>query len=118
MKKIILPILLFFTGTASYVTGYVYIHMTNELPIIVERDYVMSETITQTKEECFEENEQLYMLYPMYGEVWIYESDGSFYDYTEIMLYDLPQNIQTEILNRRYVVNLEQLFEFLNTYTS
>lgn len=118
MKKIILPILLFFTGTASYVTGYVYIHMTNKTPIIVEREYVMSETITCTSDECLEENENLYMLYPMYGEVWIYKSDGSFYDYTGIMLYDLPKELQMAILNRKEILTFEELFKFLNAYTS
>ncbi len=99
-------------------TGYVYIHMTNKNPIIVERDYVMSETITRTAEEYIDENETLYMLYPMYGEVWIYKSDGSFYDYTGIMLYNLPKEVQIAILNRKEVLTFEELFKFLNAYTS
>ncbi len=103
-------------------TGYVYIHMTNENPIIVERDYVMSETITaaqeKTAEEKLIEDEPMYILYPMYGEVWIYRSDGAFYDYTGIMLYDLPKDLQIAILNRRQLLNDEELLEFINSYTS
>lgn len=119
MKKIILPILLIFTGAVSYVAGYVYFNINNETPIIKEREYVMNnEAAIPTQEECFEETETMYMLYPMYGEIWIYESDGSFYDYTGIMLYDLSREEQIDVLNGRKVFNRDELYNFLEAFTS
>ena len=119
MKKIILPILLILTGLISYVAGYVYIHNNNDNRIIKKRDYVMnSESTIPSAKKYSEQSEEMYILYPMYGEVWIYKSDGTFYDYTGIMLCNLPREEQIMILNRSRIFTMDELYSFLESYTS
>lgn len=73
-------------------------------------------------EECFddtiEKSEPLFILYPMYGEIWIYDSEGNFYDYTDIQLYDLTREEQIIVLNHTKVYTLDELYSFLESITS
>ena len=74
------------------------------------------------EEECFEEiiekTERLFILYPMYGEIWIYDSKGNFYDYTDIQLCDLTREEQLNVLNRNKIYTLDELYSFLESITS
>lgn len=124
MKKLILPLLLICTGIIAYVTGYVYVHKGNSTPIIKKRTYVMNMDNMQAvqEEECFEEiiekTEELFILYPMYGEIWIYDSKGNFYDYTDIQLCDLTREEQIIVLNHTKVYTSDELYSFLESITS
>ncbi len=124
MKKLILPLLLICTGIIAYVTGYVYVHKSNSATIIKKRTYIMNMDNMQTiqDEECFddtiEKSEPLFILYPMYGEIWIYDSEGNFYDYTDIQLYDLTREEQIIVLNHTKVYTLDELYSFLESLTS
>lgn len=114
MKKIIIPTLIVIIAVVGYVTGYVW--ATNDIkpPNIKERVYHMQETTTPVVA-----NEELtYILYPLYGEILIYQSDGSFYDYTGIWLCNLSQEDQIEILNRKRVFTREELYNYLESLTS
>lgn len=120
IKKIILPVLLICTGIVAYVTGYVYVHMSNSEPLIKKRTYVMNMDIEQPLQEEFETKttEELFILYPMYGEIWIYDSDGNFYDYTDVMLSDLNREEQLMVLKHNKVYTLDELYSFLESLTS
>ena len=128
MKKLILPLLLICTGIIAYVTGYLYIHKSNSATIIKKRTYIMNTNVTPSipKEESdennfednFEESEQLFILYPMYGEIWIFDSEGNFYDYTDIMLCDLTREEQIDVLNCSKVYTADELYNFLESVTS
>lgn len=123
MKKLILPLLLICTGIIAYVAGYVYVHKSNSTPIIKKRTYVMDMDMQVVQEEeCFEEiiekAERLFILYPMYGEIWIYDSKGNFYDYTDIQLCDLTREEQIIVLNHTKTYTSDELYSFLESITS
>ena len=44
--------------------------------------------------------------------------DDTLYAYTEIKFADLPENLKQEILSGKYIENIEELYEFLETYSS
>lgn len=52
-----------------------------------------------------------------YGRIAIYRQDGSLYDRTEINLSNLPISEQAKILNG-LTLNIPELYDFLETYTS
>ncbi len=53
------------------------------------------------------------------GYVVVYESDGrTIYEYTDILFEELPEQIQTEIKNGKYIENQEELYGFLENYSS
>ena len=111
MKKIIIPGLIIVFATICYVIGYVW--ATNDIKPqnVKERVYFMQETTTKTDDvEVVAKEELTYILYPLYGEVLIYQSDGNFYDYTGIWLCNLSQEDQIEILNRKRVFTREELY--------
>ena len=77
---------------------------------------------TVQEEECLEnineKAEALFILYPMYGEIWIYDSKGNFYDYTDIQLCDLTREEQIIVLNHTKVYTSDELYSFLESITS
>ena len=64
------------------------------------------------KEDC-------YYLKARNGYVVVYLSDKkTAYEYTDILLSDLPENLQKEINNGKYIENAESLYGFLENYSS
>lgn len=64
------------------------------------------------KEDC-------YYLKAQNGYVVVYLSDKkTAYEYTDILLSDLPENLQKEINNGKYIENTESLYGFLENYSS
>lgn len=45
-------------------------------------------------------------------------SDHQVYAYTDIKMVDLPEEIQIEIIDGKYIENIGDLYEFLETYSS
>ena len=119
MKKIIVITLLIITSVTCYVVGYVWATRDITPSNVKERDYIMQETTAPTKEAEVDANEDLtYILYPLYGEILIFQSDGDFYDYTGIWLCNLSQEDQIEILNRKRVFTKDELYTYLESLTS
>lgn len=119
MKKIIIPGLIIIFATICYVIGYIWATDDITPPNVKERVYFMQEATTPTKDMDVVAKEELtYILYPLYGEVLIYQSDGSFYDYTGIWLCNLSKEDQIEILNRKRVFTREELYNYLESLTS
>ena len=77
MKKIIIPGLIIIFATICYVIGYVWATSDINTPNVKERVYFMQEATTPTKDvEAVAKEELTYILYPLYGEVLIYQSEG------------------------------------------
>lgn len=96
-------------AVTCYVVGYVWATSDIKPPNVKGRVYYMQETTVIQKEEMS------YILYPLYGEILIYQSDGSFYDTTGIWLCELSKEDQIEILNRKRVFSKEDLFNYLES---
>jgi len=64
-------------------------------------------------------NPNCYFLYDKNGYVVVYLSDRKTpYEYTDILVSELPANLRTEIRNGKYIENLEELYGFLENYSS
>lgn len=64
------------------------------------------------KEDC-------YYLMEVNGYVVVYLSDKkTAYEYTSILIEDLPVTLQNEVKNGKYIENTESLYGFLENYTS
>lgn len=113
MKKLIIFCTLIITAMISYCIGYCFFSFENPDINLKGRVYVMPE-----KEEVVLTKEPQYILYPFYGEILIYQSDGSFYDYTGIYLCDLSKDEQINILKRDRLYTLRELYNYLNSLTS
>ena len=54
-----------------------------------------------------------------HGMVTVYRTnDNSIYEYTNIYMKDLHESIQEEILAKKYMTDEEELYNFLESYTS
>ena len=60
-----------------------------------------------------------YFLYEKNGFVVVYESDQKTpYEYTDIRYDELPDSLQNEIKKGKYVKTIEELYGFLENYSS
>lgn len=67
---------------------------------------------TALKEDC-------YYLMEVNGYVVVYLSDKKTpYEYTDILFDELPDSLREEIRNGKYMENIEELYGFLENYTS
>lgn len=107
MKKLIITASFFLSIIICYVMGYIWATKGVTPQKVKERAYKMESTIPVINEEL------TYILYPMYGEVLIYQSDGSFYDSTGLWLCELSRQDRIEILNRKRVFTKEELDNYL-----
>lgn len=64
------------------------------------------------------EEEYEFSLDVQLGRVIVRNQDGSLYAYTEIKFETLPEELKREILSGFFIENLEELYEFLETYSS
>lgn len=65
------------------------------------------------------ETEYTYYLIEEFGYVNIYNADQeTIYEYTEIPIGDLPEELQQEICTGKGVVNEQELYDFLENYSS
>ncbi len=64
-------------------------------------------------------NEDCYYLYEINGYVVVFLSDKkTAYEYTDILVDELPKSLSTEIQNGKYIKNMEELYGFLENYSS
>lgn len=65
------------------------------------------------------QRETQYYLCELYGYVVVYLSDReTIYEYTNIPLTELPEALQTEILNGKIIEGTDRLYGFLENYSS
>lgn len=74
----------------------------------------------ETLTELTQENQMTgYYLYEKNGYVVVFKSDKiTPYEYTDILYEDLPDILKQEIQNGKYIKNAEELYGFLENYTS
>ena len=64
------------------------------------------------KEDC-------YYLMEVNGYIVVYQSDKKTpYEYTDILYDELPEKIRSEIRNGKYIQNIQELYSFLENYSS
>ena len=74
------------------------------------------ESVT-TDGEIFKED--CYYLHERNGYVVVYKNDHkTIFEYTDIIYEELPEHLQTEIKNGKYVKDLDELYGFLENYSS
>lgn len=76
-----------------------------------KRTYTENENIVAVNEP------EIVYIKAEYGRIAIYHQDGTLYDRTEIKLSDLAKNEQAKVLNG-LTMNIPELYDFLETYTS
>ena len=53
------------------------------------------------------------------GMLTVYQtSNGEVYEYTDILIQELPETIKEEVAQKKYILDEEELYNFLETYTS
>ncbi len=77
----------------------------------------IDEQVVRTKGQAL--NEDCFYLMEVNGYVAVYLSDKeTVYEYTNILVAELPYTLQNEIKNGKYIENLEELYGFLENYSS
>lgn len=84
-----------------------------------EAEETMQSPIEKIGEEAVEENSGIYYLMACDGMVCVYHEDmETLYLATGIMLDQLPDDVRQEILDKKYIKNEEELYNFLESYSS
>ena len=104
--------------TAGYQISYRHV-MDRQAAAAEEK--TTAESIAAEGEAVQEEKEQEsgYWLSQLQGYVAVYLSDRTtIYELTDILLTDLPEEVQQEISAGKYIATAEELYEFLENYSS
>lgn len=115
--SIVLIIALFITSVWQY--SYRLARQKTEARIEAAKEmekYQSEETVTADghalKEDCF-------YLKEVNGYVVVFLSDNkTAYEYTDILCEELPESIRQELVNGKYIENQEELYGFLENYSS
>ena len=88
----------------------------------VYHEYSKEKTNTQKKSESFvgqAYDANGFYLYEVNGYVVVFTNDKHTpYEYTDILYEELPELLKQEIKNGKYIKNEEELYGFLENYTS
>lgn len=90
---------------------------------VMDRQAARAEEESPTTESISAEGEAVqdegYYLSELQGYVVVYLDDRStIYEFTEIPVSDLPQEVQQELASGKYVETAEELYAFLENYSS
>jgi len=78
-----------------------------------------TETVTKEAEVSETLSPDGYYLFENNGVIVVLENDRkTIYEYTDILIEELPTNLQKEISNGKYINSLEDLYGFLENYSS
>ncbi len=89
-----------------------------------QNETLLTQWETQEKENELEESLNVvepyqYLLLAEDGYVAVYHADGkTFFSSTDILLIKLPEDLQAEIQEGKYITSEEQLYNFLENYSS
>ena len=89
-----------------------------------QNETLLTQWETQEKENELEESLNVvepyqYLLLAEDGYVAVYHADGkTFFSSTDILLIKLPEDLQAEIQEGKYITSEEQLYNFLESYSS
>ncbi len=100
--------------TAGYQISYR--HVMDRQEARAEEEVPTTESISTEGDAVQEDG---YYLCGLHGYVAVYLSDKTtIYELTEIPLTDLPEEVQQEIIKGKYVETAEELYAFLENYSS
>ena len=95
------------------VSLYTYVDYKEEVSVAERREQELLQTQANPQ---FEES---YYLSELSGYVVVYMSDKkTIYEYTNILVNELPENIQVEIRNGMNLNSLQEVYGFLENYSS
>ncbi len=83
--------------------------------------YMMSGTTTEIEKIQVESPAVSYKFYLAEdnGMVTVYRtSNGEIYEYTDISMQELPEDVREEVYQQKYMTDEEELYSFLESYTS
>ena len=123
------------TMKSRYIIGFFTVFLTAGLLLTASYQYnrVMERQAAQGGDEIYgtesiaaeggavknTEEEEGYYLRELHGFVAVYLSDKeTVYEFTEIPVNDLPEEIQQEIATGKYIPTVKELYEFLENYSS
>ena len=94
-------------------------HRLREILLILHRSLYREMNDTSVAADGQALKDDCYYLKELNGYVVVYLSDKkTVYEYTDISLEDLPENLQKEIQNGKYIETSESLYGFLENYSS
>lgn len=115
MKKIIIFCALIITAIVCYTLGYCFFSFDNPSINLKEQNYILQKDSTiESTNNC----EERYFLYPVYGEILIFNYDGSFFNRTGIYLNELSREKQIELLQNNESFNLTDLYNYLDEFST
>ena len=95
----------------TIISLYTYADYKEERSVVDKEELLQTQANPQVKTE--------YYLSELSGYVVVYEKDKkTIYEYTNILVEELPENIQIEILNGLKLENLQEVYGFLENYSS
>ena len=95
-------------GILIFLFLFIYLSIDNSTPEVTTQSQVVHA-----------ENTEAYYLFEVNGYIVVYLSDKKTpYEYTDILYDELPDLLKTEIRNGKYIENIEELYGFLENYTS
>ena len=95
----------------TIISLYTYVDYTEQRSVAEEDKLLQTQANPQV--------ETAYYLSELSGYVVVYEKDKkTIYEHTNILVDELPENIQIEILNDLKLENLQEVYGFLENYSS
>lgn len=104
-------------GIGIFIFTFILIYLSANSVYSNSKESENPEEIISTDGQVFDSSG--YYLFEKNGFIVVYLNDKkTVYEYTNILYDELPPILQSEIRNGKYVKNLEELYGFLENYTS
>lgn len=104
-------------GIGIFILAFVLIYLTTGNMYTESSEVKQPEASVSADGQAFDSSG--YYLYEVNGYIVVYRNDKrTVYEYTDIIYDELPQLIQKEIKNGKYVEDIDELYGFLENYTS
>lgn len=101
--------------TTAYQAGYRYDQKMEQEARRLEEEALENVVSAQGKAK----KEEIYYLAELNGYVVVYQNDGNtVYEYTDILVGELPENIQEKVRSGMQIKGTDKLYGFLENYTS
>ena len=95
-------------GILIFAILFIYLSIDNKTPEVTNQSQVVHA-----------ENTEAFYLFEVNGYIVVYLSDKKTpYEYTDILYEELPDLLKAEIRNGKYIENKDELYGFLENYTS
>ena len=112
--------LVLFVGVCLLEIGYRWSsHLADNRVKMQAAQREIAENARSTEADGTAEKNTGYYLKELHGYVVVYLSDQkTIYQYTDILIQELPEHLASEIQNAKYIDSTEELYGFLENYSS